>query len=78
LVKVDPPLDQVEVEHNYHHSVPLREIPDSPHWGQRGFYPVGKLRFFSKKACHFDLNEIAGLIENEITKSPSMCPSGKF
>jgi len=54
------------------------QIPIDIHWGQRGFYPVGKLRVFSKKAHHFDLNEIAGLIENVITKDPSMCPSGNF
>ena len=30
LIDVDPPLDQAEVEHDYRHSVPLREIPDSP------------------------------------------------
>jgi len=30
LVKIDPPLDQAEVEHDYRRGVPLREIPDSP------------------------------------------------
>jgi len=30
LVEVDLPLDQAEVEHDYRHSVPLQEIPDSP------------------------------------------------
>ena len=30
LIKVDSPLDQVEVKHNYRHGVPLSEIPDSP------------------------------------------------
>jgi len=30
LIDVDPPLDQAEVEHDYRHGVPLREIPDSP------------------------------------------------
>ena len=30
LIDVDPPLDQAEVEYNYHCGIPLREIPDSP------------------------------------------------
>jgi len=30
LVEIDPPLDQVEVEHDYCHSIPLKEIPASP------------------------------------------------
>ena len=30
LVEIDPPLDQAEVETDYHRGIPLREIPDSP------------------------------------------------
>ena len=30
LVNIDPPLDQAEVEQDYRHGIPLREIPDSP------------------------------------------------
>jgi len=31
-----------------------------------------------KNTHHFDLNGIAGLIENVLRKSPSMCPSGNL
>ena len=30
LVDIDPPLDQAEVEIDYHRGIPLREIPNSP------------------------------------------------
>ena len=30
LVEIDPPLDQAEVEEDYRHGIPLREIPNSP------------------------------------------------
>jgi len=46
--------------------------------GTEGVLPSRQIESSFKNTHHFDLNEITGLIENVIRKSPSMCPSGNL